>query len=224
MPGRYKMDRIPEQLTFKIDTLKKRASFIEGKKDTYLKQVEKLSKEVEELELNIDKLSKVSLVMGNLVEKMVKEDLKDIDALVNYGLKIVFSDRLLQFESSMTDVGSKKKVVWSTMDNGDKISEDAFGSVSVIESLLLRIISMIKKTKVRLLLLDETFGALDEDYVQNLGILLRGLSEQMKLDILLVTFNGLVSDANTVLRAKLNSTTKELSISSVKERIDAKTL
>ena len=218
------MNRIPEQLTFKIDTIKKRASFIEGKKDTYLKQVEKLSKEVEDLERDIDKLTKVSLVMGNLVEKMVKEDLKDIDALVNYGLKIVFPDRLLQFESSMTDVGSKKKVVWSTMDNGDKISEDAFGSVSVIESLLLRIISMIKKTKVRLLLLDETFGALDEDYVQNLGILLRGLSEQMKLDILLVTFNGLVSDANTVLRAKLNSTTKELSISSVKERIDAKTL
>lgn len=218
------MNRIPEQLTFKIDTIKKRASFIEGKKDTYLKQVEKLSKEVENLELDIDKLTKVSLVMGNLVEKMVKEDLKDIDALVNYGLKIVFPDRLLQFESSMTDVGSKKKVVWSTMDNGDKISEDAFGSVSVIESLLLRIISMIKKTKVRLLLLDETFGALDEDYVQNLGILLRGLSEQMKLDILLVTFNGLVSDANTVLRAKLNNITKELSISSVKERIDAKTL
>jgi DNA repair exonuclease SbcCD ATPase subunit len=218
------MNRIPEQLTFKIDTIKKRASFIEGKKDTYLKQVEKLSKEVEDLERDIDKLTKVSLVMGNLVEKMVKEDLKDIDALVNYGLKIVFPDRLLQFESSMTDVGSKKKVVWSTMDNGDKISEDAFGSVSVIESLLLRIISMIKKTKVRLLLLDETFGALDEDYVQNLGILLRGLSEQMKLDILLVTFNGLVSDANTVLRAKLNNITKELSISSVKERIDAKTL
>lgn len=218
------MNRIPEQLTFKIDTIKKRASFIEGKKDTYLKQVEKLSKEVEDLERDIDKLTKVSLVMGNLVEKMVKEDLKDIDALVNYGLKIVFPDRLLQFESSMADVGSKKKVVWSTMDNGDKISEDAFGSVSVIESLLLRIISMIKKTKVRLLLLDETFGALDEDYVQNLGILLRGLSEQMKLDILLVTFNGLVSDANTVLRAKLNNTTKELSISSVKERIDAKTL
>ncbi len=218
------MNRIPEQLTFKIDTIKKRASFIEGKKDTYLKQVEKLSKEVENLELDIDKLTKVSLVMGNLVEKMVKEDLKDIDALVNYGLKIVFPDRLLQFESSMTDVGSKKKVVWSTMDNGDKISEDAFGSVSVIESLLLRIISMIKKTKVRLLLLDETFGALDEDYVQNLGILLRGLSEQMKLDILLVTFNGLVSDANTVLRAKLNNITKELSISSVKERTDAKTL
>lgn len=218
------MNRIPEQLTFKIDTIKKRASFIEGKKDTYLKQVEKLSKEVEDLERDIDKLTKVSLVMGNLVEKMVKEDLKDIDALVNYGLKIVFPDRLLQFESSMTDVGSKKKVVWSTMDNGDKISEDAFGSVSVIESLLLRIISMIKKTKVRLLLLDETFGALDEDYVQNLGILLRGLSEQMKLDILLVTFNGLVSDANTVLRAKLNNITKELSISSVKERTDAKTL
>jgi hypothetical protein len=218
------MNRIPEQLTFKIDTIKKRASFIEGKKDTYLKQVEKLSKEVEDLERDIDKLTKVSLVMGNLVEKMVKEDLKDIDALVNYGLKIVFPDRLLQFESSMTDVGSKKKVVWSTMDNGDKISEDAFGSVSVIESLLLRIISMIKKTKVRLLLLDETFGALDEDYIQNLGILLRGLSEQMKLDILLVTFNGLVSDANTVLRAKLNNITKELSISSVKERIDAKTL
>jgi len=218
------MNRIPEQLTFKIDTIKKRASFIEGKKDTYLKQVEKLSKEVEDLERDIDKLTKVSLVMGNLVEKMVKEDLKDIDALVNYGLKIVFPDRLLQFESSMTDVGSKKKVVWSTMDNGDKISEDAFGSVSVIESLLLRIISMIKKTKVRLLLLDETFGALDEDYIQNLGILLRGLSEQMKLDILLVTFNGLVSDANTVLRAKLNNITKELSISSVKERTDAKTL
>lgn len=218
------MNRIPEQLTFKIDTIKKRASFIEGKKDTYLKQVEKLNKEVEDLEANIDKLSKVSLVMGNLVEKMVKEDLKDIDDLVNYGLKIVFPDRQLQFESSMTDVGSKKKVVWSTMDNGDKISEDAFGSVSVIESLLLRIISIIKKTKVRLLLLDETFGALDEDYVQNLGILLRGLSEQMKLDILLVTFNGLVSDANTVLRAKLNSTTKELSISSIKEKTDAKTL
>lgn len=195
----------------------KRATFLQGRKSAAEERVADLSLQVEELRVDVGVLEKTTKVLASLEEKMIKKDLKDIDNLVNYGLKVVFPDRDLRFESTMVPLGGKMVVDFSTYDNGKKISPDAFGSVSVIESLILRVISLMKMDSAKMLLLDETFGALDGDYVQQLGLLLKTLADKAKLDILLVSFNGLLSDADTLLRARLDPKTLELHIKSSKE-------
>jgi hypothetical protein len=203
---------VPPGLKSRLDNLQKTSSFLKGKRSAAVSRVSSLEGEISDLEIRVFKLEKVTLVMAQLIEKQVKKDLCAIDNLVNYGLKIVFPDRDLQFKSDMVMVGGKMQVDFTTLDTGMEISTDAFGSVSVIESLLLRIICIMKTKTGKLLLLDETFGALDNDYVLQLGSLLKTLAEKTKMDILLVTFNGFLSDADTLLRARLNHKTRELSI------------
>jgi DNA repair exonuclease SbcCD ATPase subunit len=203
---------LPMEMSARVKAVKDSASFMKGRRHAAISKADSLSTEVATLETNVDKYEKATKVIAALVDKMVQKDLQDIDNLVNYGLKIVFPDRDLLFKSSMVMVGNKMQVDFTTYDTGDEVSDDAHGSVSVIESLLLRIICMMKTKTGKMLLLDETFGALDSDYIQALGNLLRTLSEKTKTDILLVTFNGMLSDAHTLLRAKLNHNTKELRI------------
>jgi hypothetical protein len=195
----------------RIDALVNKASFVEGKRATVAKNLKDTETNVANLEANIFKLEKVQKVLSALVDKLVKKDLSMIDDLVTYGLKTVFPDRELLFRSEMVSVGDKMQVSFTTVDNGVEVCEDAFGSVSVVESLILRIYCMNKMKTGKLLLLDETFSAIDHEYINRVGQLLHELAKSSKLDILLVTFNPGVSDA-TVLRAKLNTTTRELSL------------
>jgi len=207
----------------RISIVTNRAVFLQGKKDSIDERVKELTSEVESIKKTVGILEKTTKVLSLLEEKMIQKDLKDIDNLVNYGLKVVFPDRDLRFESTMVPMGNKMVVDFATYDKGKKISADAFGSVSVIESLILRTISLMKTNTFKMLLLDETFGALDGDYVQQLGLLLKTLAEKAGLDILLVSFNGLLSDADTLLRAKLNPRTLELHINSSKEEVQHET-
>jgi ABC-type iron transport system FetAB ATPase subunit len=74
--------------------------------------------------------------------------------------------------------------------NGDLISgthEDFGGSLTTIESLLLRVITILKFKMRRILLLDEFFGSLDHDRIEALGTLISLLVEKYQFDILCVT-------------------------------------
>lgn len=201
-------------LTKRIKEISQRYSFLKGKEELARDNMEKLEAEIEELEKDSNELSKVMKVLGMLVDNMVQKDLAAIDHLVNYGLKVVFPDRDLSFKSKMVEMSGKMKLDFETYDQGKKADNDTHGSVSTVQSLILRIICMAKSGVARLLMLDETFAALDDDYIIRVGILLRELSEKMEMDILLATFNASVADANTVLKAKLNHKTNELSITS----------
>lgn len=201
-----------EALALRLKTLRKRAEFMKGAKASAQTVVEDLEEQVLSLTKETSKLGKVQLVLSKLVDNMVREDLLAIDKLVNYGLHIVFPDRNLLFKTEMVPVDGKMQVKFSTLDEGKPVADDTYGSVSVVQSVLLRVLCLMKMTKCRLLLLDETFSALDNDYIQRIGVLLKELATQARLDILFVTFNGVVSDANRVLRARLDKKNRELSI------------
>lgn len=205
---------IDDSIVKRVKESTKKYSFLKGKEELARSTMENLEAEIEELEKDSNELGKVMKVLGMLVDNMVQKDLAAIDHLVNYGLKVVFPDRDLSFQSKMVEMSGKMKLDFETFDQGKKADNDTHGSVSTVQSLILRIICMAKSGVARLLMLDETFAALDDDYIIRVGILLRELSEKMEMDILLATFNASVADANTVLKAKLNPKNRELSITS----------
>lgn len=186
-------------------------TLLEGRKQSAETKVSALQAQVKELDLFAIKIDRVQKAFSALVDKRVKKDLELIDVLVTNGLRTVFPDREITFKSRPVEVGGKMQIDFVTEDNGKEISDDAYGSVSVVESLILRMICMNKMGTGKMLLLDETFSAIDNEYVTRVGVLLSEMAQQMGIDILLVSFNPGASDA-AVLRATLNTKTRTLNV------------
>lgn len=196
-----------------MKSINDRVSFLRGKEHTDTQTVASIEKVLDLLETDILEIGKVLKVLGKLADNMAQKDLGVINGLVNYGLKVVFPDRDLEFVARMVEVDGKMQVHFETFDTGKLVDSDTYGSVSTVESLLLRVICMVKTKVGKLLLLDETFSAMDHDYIIRVGVLLKELAFKMKMDILLATFNASESEADTVLRAKYSKSTHELSVS-----------
>lgn len=148
-------------------------------------------------------LEKSHKVLLKMMENMSKKDLSSMDSLVTYGLQNVFAERQLSFVSTMVDTGKKIYIDMVTMDGEVPAAKDQYGSASVVESFLLRLLCLLKTNGPRLMLLDETFGAVEADRVASVGRLLDSLARKLGIDLLLVTHNPGVSDA-TMFRAVLS--------------------
>jgi ABC-type branched-subunit amino acid transport system ATPase component len=170
-----------------FEATKARLQYLDGvyqnKKDT----LTKLQETVKNLEKRDLVLSKTEEVLKFLINKLVKEDLSKMDKLITYGLNTVFPNKDLSFCSSIEEHGSRIKINLQTVDQGKIADSQCYSSISVVESLLLRIICIVKMKKARLLLMDETFDAIDSEYIDNVGKLMEQLSKKLKIDALLVT-------------------------------------
>lgn len=172
-----------------FDNTKARCLYLDGAYQSKKQNHKTLAGTVGDLEKKEILLIKTEKALKHLIDKLVKEDLSKLDTLVTYGLNVVFPDKDLSFKSSVLERGSKIKIDLQTIYEGEVVDPDSTSSVTVIESLLLRIICIIKLKKARLLLLDETFDAVDFEYIENVGTLMEHLSKKLKLDALLVTHN-----------------------------------
>lgn len=166
-----------------------RSQFLEGVYQSKKSQQETADATVSKLRKNKDTLDKTEKVLKFLMDKLVKKDLSKMDALITYGLKSVYSDRDIQFRSDLQERGKKIWIDLQTLSNGNLLDSKAKSSVHVVESFLLRLLCIIKLKRSRLMLMDETFAAVDNEYIENLSGLLNELCKKLGMDILLVTHN-----------------------------------
>lgn len=185
-----------------LRALENRAAKIRGVLDSKLAAAAAHEADVKALADKSLHLEKVQKVLMHLMEKRSRNDLGSLDSLVTYGLKTVFPDQDVSMKSVMVDSGKKIYIDMTTYDGGEPAARDQHGSASVIESFLLRVLCLLKTGGPRLLLLDEMFGAVETDRINNVGRLLESLAKKLKIDMLLVTHNPGVSDA-TMFRATL---------------------
>jgi ABC-type histidine transport system ATPase subunit len=198
-----------------FDATKARLQYLDGVYQNKSAVKDKLQSTVRDLEKREILLLKTEKALKFLIDKLVKEDLSKMDMLVTYGLNTVFPDKNLVFKSSIEERGSKIKINLQTIFNGETVDPSSMSSISVIESLLLRMICIIKMKKARLLLMDETFDAVDSEYIENVGKLMDHLSKKLKLDALLVTHSLGFSD-RTENAFKFTSKNNSLEISKLK--------
>jgi hypothetical protein len=170
-----------EELKTKID---KMDGFYQALKN----QEENLNKEIIKLKSSMDLLNKASIVIKHLLDTMVKEEINKMAGLITYGLKAIFEDQNLSFKPVISKKNDRINIELKTVNNGLEGEFGSYGgSVAVIESFLLRIICMLRMNLARLILLDETFGAIGHEYIQNTSKLVSELSSKLNLDVLLVT-------------------------------------
>lgn len=146
--------------------------------------------EIATLTRQVEVASKASIVLKALLHDMVEENLKSIDKLVTEGLRQVFHDQMdITFRSELVERNNQLQISFRT-EQGPAVGTamDSFGaSVTVVESLLLRIIVILKTGLAPVLMLDESLAQVSDDYIEPLGRLIQSLCKDLGLTILLVT-------------------------------------
>lgn len=189
-------------------TLKSEYDKISAVRDSKAKALEELRVEVLRLEGESEVLDRVADLFRVLIDKEVVDNAKAVESLLTEGLKAIFDDLDLSVKTEIEVKRGKVSVDLLTVQRhpDGSVTEgsctDVYGgSVSTVESVLLRIVVLNRRNLRPLLLLDESLAAVAEHYVPRVGKFLALLSDRMGLDILAVSHNPvLVESANTSYR------------------------
>jgi len=174
----------------RYETLRNKVALSEMKRATLLEHLHSIETELKQNEEEIGVLSKAGEVLKSLLEDMAKENLNSIDKVVTEGLRQVFHDQTdITFKSELVDKSNQLQISFKTeQGQSEGKSLDSFGaSVTVVQSLLLRILVILKMGLAPVLLLDESLAQVSDEYVEPLGKLIRKLCRDLGLTILFVT-------------------------------------
>ena len=166
-----------------------RTLFIKGVYANKKKLKDSTEKELTKLKNEKDILDKSEKVFKHLIDKLAKNELSKMDKLVTYGLNSVFKGRDIKFKSEIQERGKKIWIDMQTSYNNSVVDSESTGSVHVVKSFILRLLCIIKMKRSRFILMDETFSAIHNMYIENLSTLIKELTSKLNMDILLVTHN-----------------------------------
>jgi len=135
----------------------------------------------------------VSNLLRQFLDLEVTEGIRVVEKLLTQGLSEIFFDQNLSVRIETEDSRGKigVSVVTVSKEEGKIVegqAEESFGgSVTTLESLLLRIAVIFRRKMRPVLLLDETLAAVADKYVDRAAQFLSALAESLGLDILLVS-------------------------------------
>ena len=167
-----------------------------------------IESQVSLLESSLEISERVGDLFRVLIDGEVVANAKTVEDLLTEGLQAVFDDLDLSVKSEIDVQRGKVSVELVTVqtESDGSVTEgssiDAYGgSVSTVESVLLRVVVLTRRGLKPLLLLDESLGAVAEHYVPRVGQFLALLSDRLGLDILAVSHNPVLIDtAKTAYR------------------------
>ena len=180
----------------------------EALRDSAVRRLKEAKKRVKNLEADVEVLERVADLFRLLIDREVIDNAVTAQDLLTEGLQAVFDDLDLSVKANVdiqrgkvsVDLLTVQKHPDGTVTEGS--STDAYGgSISTVQSVLLRIVVLSRRGLRPLLLLDESLGAVAEHYVPRVGKFLALLSERLGLDILAVSHNPvLVEEATRAYR------------------------
>lgn len=193
-----------------MSKLKERFLKVKTLHETEQKKVNDLDLEIALLESDLDVKQQAQGVLDLLAEKEVEEGVKTYISLLDEGLKAIFPEQDISQVAEITKIRGKVSVRLKTVVKGKDGIEvegeglDTFGgSVSTVQSLLLRVSLLLKRGLRPVLVLDETFPAVDENRVDLLVDFLKALCSRLDMDILCVSHNtSLAESADRSYRVK----------------------
>lgn len=164
--------------------------------------LERVKADAARLEADDVVLGKVAELFRALVDKEVAVGIQAVERLQTEGLRAVFSGQDLRAKATVEVSRGKVSVDLVTVQrhpDGSEIegvSADSFGgAVSTVQSVLLRVILMLRRNLRPVMFLDETLPALDDTHNVNMGQFLSVLCRRVGVDLLLVTHNPVLADS-----------------------------
>ncbi len=151
--------------------------------------------EVVRLTHELDVLTKVTELFRHLMDQLIDKQVRVVERVATEGLQTVFPDLNLSLEAEVEPKYNKISVDFFFQrgpkghrgsHRGHPLSSFGGGPASVV-SLILRVLTVKKLNLAPCLILDESLGAVSEDYIDATGQFIRALAEKLGFDILLVT-------------------------------------
>ena len=176
-----------------------------GFRDAIQRSVDSSRKEVKRLEAEDEILALTSKLLRTLMDMQVTDAKKVVETLLTEGLQNVFINQDLRVRADVEEVRGKVAMNLVTVERHEdgKVTEGLSdesngGAVTTVQSVLMRIITTMKRDQRRILALDESLPAFDDDYVIEMMRFLQQICERLGFDIIMVTQNKtLTSYANT---------------------------
>ena len=185
-----------------LGDLRSKADRLVGSRNALTRRLSETNKEIKRLQNEEELLNLVAHIFREMIDKEIVDGAKAVERLLTEGLRAVFDDQDLQAKAEVKVQRGKVSVnilTLQTHGNGtvtEGTSDLAFGgSILTAQSILMRIIVLLRRGLRPLLLLDETFPALDPNYAANMAAFLTMLCGKLKMDLLLVTHNPVNVDA-----------------------------
>jgi len=193
---------LPEIPSDAVSSLRSKLDRTKGFRDAVKLRLDETRGEIKRLESEEELLDLVAGLFRTLIDNEVTEGVKAVEHLQGEGLRAVFNDQDIRVRAEVELQRGKVSVELVTVQTeadgtvNEGVSQDAFGgSVTTVQSVLMRVIVMFRRNMLPLLLLDESLPAFDENYVANVGRFLSGLCDRMDMDMLLVTHNPMLIEA-----------------------------
>lgn len=164
-------------------------------RDQLAQELKSRQVEVESLTTELDVLSKVTELFRHLMDQLVDKQVKVVERVGTEGLQTVFSDLNLSLEAEVSPKYGKISVDFFFQrgpkghrgsHRGHPLASFGGGPASVV-SLILRVLAVKKLNLAPCLFLDESVGAVSEEYVEATSQFIRALTDKLGFDILLVT-------------------------------------
>lgn len=179
-----------------LDTVKTKLDKVVALRDDLDGRIEDLLTEIQRLEGVVLILDQTNELFRQLIDKEIIDGVKAVESLLSEGLTAVFDDQDLSVSSEVSVSRGKVSVDLITShkkEDGLEIkgnTADNFGgAIATVQSVLMRVIVMLRRGLRPILLLDESLPAFDENYVVNMGKFLSLICKRLGIDILLVTHN-----------------------------------
>lgn len=191
----------------RLEKIEGRASELKTRKEMLEEREETLETKIEEHKKEIALQEKIEELFKHLLNKMVYRYAESFSEVTTEGLQKIFADQELSFRVDVEQRYGKIALDFVTVDGGiegDTLESFGGGPASV-ESLILRILVLLRAGLARYLFLDESLASLSEQYVPRCGEFLQQMCERMDVDILLITHNQSFLDyADTAYEATLS--------------------
>lgn len=197
------------ELEDRFDAATKALNRLNAKKENLEDTQVKLRSEISDNEDQIAVLIKVEELFKFLLDKYVHRYAESFSSVVTEGLQAIFHDQDIEFDIVVTQKNGKVWLDFETVQDGVRgPALQAFGGgVSSVESLLLRLLVLLKTGLAKYLILDESLAALSEHYVESAGEFIRQMAEELDVNVLLITHNkAFLNHAHVAYKADVDST------------------
>ena len=171
-------------------------------RDASVSDLAKTKSDIKRLEDEGVLLVAVEAFLRHLIDQEVTLGVQAVEQLQTEGLQAVFDDQDIKVKANVEVQRGKVSVELLTVQKHpdgaevEGLSNDSFGgSVSTVQSVLLRLIIMMRWGLRPVIMLDESLPAFDSNYVTNMGHFLSTLCKRLDMDILLVSHNPAMVEA-----------------------------
>lgn len=153
------------------------------------------SKEVSDLQAEAIELDRTASFLTSIGEEQQFRAQEAIESLVTEGLQTIFDDTLsFHILQKVNGKAATVEFVVRTSLPGDRVVETAVldargGGLAAVVGFLLRLVVLLLRNdgSQKLLVLDETFAHVSEDYLPGVGEFLRQLVDKTGVQVIMVT-------------------------------------